>query len=86
MVDHFKEWGVGEACRVPEKNCTLQNVSIILFVIYIFFSLFFFPLLSSLFSISDVDFIVWFLKRWYFFRKNTKNKPFMNVFLLLEYF
>lgn len=39
-----------------------------------FFPFFFFRTLShcSLFSIYDVDFIIWFLKRWYFFRKKIK--------------
>lgn len=37
------------------------------------FRMFPFVLLCSLFSIYDVDFIIWFLKRWYFFRKTKSS-------------
>lgn len=48
---------------------------------YYFFSSFSRTLLRcSLFSIYDVDFIIWFLKRWYFFQE--KNQAIMNVFFV----
>lgn len=51
------------------ENCTQQNVS------FKFFS----PHnVVVLFSTSDVDFVILFLKKWYFFRK--KNQAIMNVF------
>lgn len=34
-------------------------------------------------STYDVDFMIWFLKRWYFFRKNKKNQAIMNVFFFV---
>lgn len=37
------------------------------------FRMFPFVLLCSLFSIDGVDFIIWFLKRWYFFRKTKSS-------------
>lgn len=48
------------------------------------FHYFFSPTLSlcSLFSIYDVDFIIWFLKRWYFFRKKRKIKPLWMSFFV----
>lgn len=78
-------WGItlgrGGVCGVL-KNCTLQNVS---------FNFFSRTLsLCSLLSIYDVDFIIWFLKRWYFFRKKIKplwmSLFFLFLFLLLENF
>lgn len=44
---------------------------------------FFFHNIVVLSSTYDVDFMIWFLKRWYFFRKNKKNQAIMNVFFLL---
>lgn len=40
MVDHFKEGGGRGVQGTEKKNCTLQNVSIILFVLFSFFFLF----------------------------------------------
>lgn len=40
----------------------------------IFFFLFFFHNIVVLSSTYDVDFMIWFLKRWYFFSGKTKKK------------
>lgn len=46
----------------------------------LFFS-FFFHNIVVLSSTYDVDFMIWFLKRWYFFQeKQKKNQAIMNVF------
>lgn len=45
------------------------------------FFLFFFHNIVVLSSTYDVDFMIWFLKRWYFFQeKQKKNQAIMNVF------
>lgn len=47
----------------------------------LFFSFFFFHNIVVLSSTYDVDFMIWFLKRWYFFQeKQKKNQAIMNVF------
>lgn len=72
MVDHFREGGVQGTEKLHSSEC-----------FHDFF--FLFPRTLScffLFSIYYVDFIIWFLKRWYFFQE--KNQAIMNVFLLLE--
>lgn len=49
----------------------------------LFFSFFFFHNIVVLSSTYDVDFMIWFLKRWYFFQeKQKKNQAIMNVFFL----
>lgn len=45
------------------------------------FFFFFFHNIVVLSSTYDVDFMIWFLKRWYFFQeKQKKNQAIMNVF------
>lgn len=47
----------------------------------LFFSFLFFHNIVVLSSTYDVDFMIWFLKRWYFFQeKQKKNQAIMNVF------
>lgn len=51
----------------------------------LFFSFFFFHNIVVLSSTYDVDFMIWFLKRWYFFQeKQKKNQAIMNVFFFLS--
>lgn len=46
---------------------------------------FFFHNIVVLSSTYDVDFMIWFLKRWYFFQeKQKKNQAIMNVFFFLS--
>lgn len=69
--------GVGEACRVPRKKIALFRMFPLF---YLFCSLFFFLIQNFFFflprsrlSISDVDFIIRFLKRWYFFQDKRRK-------------
>lgn len=78
-VDHLKV-GRGESMRGTGKLHSTKSFRLI------FFFFFFFHNIVVLSSTYDVDFMIWFLKRWYFFQeKQKKIKPlWMSFFLSLE--
>lgn len=75
MVDHFKEGG-GRGVQGTEKKKLHSSECFhyfICFVLLFFLIQNFFFLPRSRFSISDVDFIIRFLKRWYFFQDKRRK-------------
>lgn len=71
MVDHVKEGGGGgvqgtEKKKLHSSECFHYFICFVLFFFFLSRTFFFSP--RSRLSISDVDFIIRFLKRWYFFQ------------------
>lgn len=79
MVDHFKEGGGGgvqgtEKKKLHSSECFHYFICFVLFFFFFsFLSRTFFFLPRSRLSIFDVDFIIRFLKRWYFFQDRRRK-------------